>query len=217
MKRLNKYFDQVYCLYLDKRLNRHDYIKENVDHIAFIAGDGSLDIQYDHVDIKELPPKFKQSINYETWWKSPNAYNAWLCHHKILNIALQKGCETLLLLEDDIEFSEELDSALDDFEKIDKWDMFYFGCYNNGNSLAGPSDEVRIINGAGGFHGVALKRKVIEMLVMLPPIGPYDWICGQYFHQIYNCYCSYPTVINQADGYSYIENETFIKPSRFLL
>jgi len=215
---LNKYFDQVYCLYLDKRLDRQEYIKDHVEHTAFIAGDGSMDTKYNYIDTPDLPPKFKQSINYPTWWNSPNAFNAWKCHNIILNDALDKGYERILLLEDDVEFSEDFKEGLNnflEFEKMNYWDMFYFGCYHNNKSLHVNSKGIRKMNGGGGFHGVALKTKIVELLCLLPPIGPYDWISGKLLHKNYHCYSSNPTIINQTDGFSYIEGKILSKPDTY--
>lgn len=215
MKRINKYFDQVYCLYLDKRYDRHEYISQYVDHYAYIAGDGTHeDLKYNRIDTEDLPPIFKQSTQYPTWREKPHAFNAWMCHNAILNDALDNGYNRILLLEDDVEFAEDLDEALDNFENSYPWDMFYFGCFHD-KSYSGPTKGVRQVFGAGGFHGVALTRKVIELLCLMPPIGPYDWICGKYLHNSHRCFASHPMVINQMDGYSYVERQELSKPSRF--
>ena len=108
--------NRAVCLTLDKRINLYDSIKDqaskyNIKTEIFLCGDGSLDLKYDHIDIKELPPVYDKSIRYDHWY-TINAYNAWLCHRKIMQKAYEDGCENLLMLEDDIEFEEDFDEVL---------------------------------------------------------------------------------------------------------
>ena len=71
------------------------------------------------------------------------------------------------------------------------------------------------MNGGGGFHAVIITRYVAEILLTFDAIGPYDWICGQYLHDTVDCYAIYPAVINQISGYSFVENSSLVKPSRY--
>jgi hypothetical protein len=135
----------------------------------------------------------------------------------------------LLLLEDDIILDEEFEdivSGIQSFIESDKWDMLYFGCYQNGmsesyseedtmNSLGGIFFHLRKMRGGGGFHAVGMTREIVGKLLEFAPIGPYDWIAGKYLHNQYRCYGVYPTIINQVDGYSFVENCNLTKPSKW--
>lgn len=215
-------------LTLDKRINlalelqKESYKQFGQTPELFIVGDGKTlpESLYDHIDINELPPVYTKSIAYPTWWERPNAYNAWLSHNKILKHTLVQGYENLLLFEDDAfiekDFSEVL-SAASDFLANNKSDMLYLGGYHRPGSWTYTENEKVIqINGSGGWHGVVISKHIIEELLRFAPIGPYDWICGNYIHSRYKCYAIYPSVISQRDQiHSYVENSTLNKPSRY--
>lgn len=215
--------DKAVCLVLDKRYE--DWLKicedahyMGIDVKPFIVGDESHNLKYDYVDDDNLPPILKESIRYATWHNRPNAYNAWKSHKLIFEQALEDDCETLLLFEDDIEFEPDFKDHLKTilpFLECEKWDMFYFGCYQNGQSEPTKYENIVKVNGAGGFHAVLMKKRVLQSLLCFVPIGPYDWISGQFLHNRYNCYASYPCVISQKSGFSYVEGHDLEKPSRY--
>jgi len=217
------YFDRVYGLYLDKRIQNYEKMNSQIEHIPFICGDGSMDLKYDYIDRKDLPPVYENSIDYPTWWVRPNAFNAWHCHKQIMSRFYndQAKPERLLLLEDDIELSEEFEDivwAIDPFIQSNKWDMLYFGCYQNGMSEDYSCEKtlhLRKMRGGGGFHGVAMTREIVGQLLEFAPIGPFDWVTGKYLHPKYRCYGVYPTIINQVDGYSFVEDCNLTKPSKW--
>ena len=72
------------------------------------------------------------------------------------------------------------------------------------------------LHGSGGWHGVLLRKKIMEELVNAIPIGPYDWQMGEFYHNRYNCYGIYPSIISQKSGFSYVENSNLDKPSRYI-
>lgn len=216
---LHKYFDRVYGLYLDSRLANYDRINYIIPHEKFICGKGlDSNVQYDHVDVEYGPPIFPNSIQYQTWYVRNNAYNAWLCHKKIFERFYNDPAipDTILLLEDDIEFMEDYENIVNLIEeKIvgRNWDMLYFGCYQNGKSEPTNHPNIRVMNGGGGFHCVAMKRHIVEELLSYRALGPYDYLAGKYLHNKYKCLAVYPTVVNQSDGYSSVEGHNLTKPS----
>lgn len=215
--------DSTVVLTLDKRVEMVKPLLNSLSELglkpqSFNVGKTGTD----HTDVNELPPKLPKSTNYPTWWASPNAYNAWLSHEKILRKAYQDGVENLLLVEDDAflenDFKEILKSIEPTLEKT-QWDMLYFGCYNyEGSWTKTDNKNLLRLNGSGGWHGVLLKRNVIAELLNFPPIGPYDWICGKYIHPIFSCYAVYPCIISQLDQiYSNVEQTVLTKPSRYTI
>ena len=88
---LIKNIDRAVCLTLDKNIRyAKELQKSAIDHDIniqlFIAGDGSYYIPYDHIDIDELPPYIPGvTMQADTWEKSSNIYNAFLCHRKIID------------------------------------------------------------------------------------------------------------------------------------
>ena len=212
------------CLTLDKRIDWATSVipaaaKYGIDVELFIAGDGTNpDISYNHIDLNELPPLYPQSLNYPSWTTKPFAYNAWQCHTKIIRQAQQDGIGNLLMLEDDIFFEEDFIEILDkieDFFNSNAWDMIYFGWYSSGHLKETDNEHVYRMMGGGGFHAVLLSRYMIECLSDVPPLGPYDFITGVFFHQNINAYAIYPSIISQRNGFSNVEQGTLDKPDRY--
>jgi GR25 family glycosyltransferase involved in LPS biosynthesis len=226
MNLLNEIFGiyNAYCLILDKRIDNwkdihSQFLTKGLNVQRFLVGNGSLQEEYCHVDTPELPPAFSESINYETWWKTPNPYNAWISHRKIIGKSLAEGFDHVLILEDDVFIEDDFDEVLSktkQFFKDHKWDAVYFGGYHNPNSWKfTTNDNVIKLAGSGGWHAVCLTRPIMEKLMTLPPIGPYDWTMGKYLHQQYDCFAIYPSIISQQSGFSWVEMGNLEKPSRY--
>lgn len=221
---LSKWVDKTVCLSLDRRMSRAMGIKAEakkfgLDVQLFIAGDGeTLPRQtYDHIDQIDCDiPVYRESTTYPTWHNRDNAYNAWLCHKKIVTHAYLEDVERLLLLEDDILFEEDFEEIFTKANRVLKaltWDMIYFGWYSNGH-IEPVSDHVYNMNGGGGFHGVLINRTIMNEMCKELPIGPFDWIAGQKYHSKYKAYAIYPSIITQEDGYSFVEGSDLKKPAR---
>lgn len=226
MNYLNKIFKcyNAYCLLLDKRIEfwselHGSFIQKGIGLQRFLVGDGGLNEHYSHVDSGSLPDYYNGSTNYGTWYKSPAPLNAWLSHRKIIEKSLLEGFDHVLIIEDDVFIEDDFDEVLwkaEPFFIENKWDAVYFGGYHNENSWRlTNNDNVIKLQGSGGWHGVLLSRPIMEELMQELPIGPYDWIMGQKYHQKYDCYAIYPSVISQKSGHSYVENSNLDKPSRY--
>lgn len=215
------------CLVLDKRINNWFKICKDWQQIGFpvipyIVGDGStLDNEvYSRIDIQQKPPLYNDTINYPTWINNYSPYNAWLSHREIFKIFINEceNYEYLLLLEDDIyiepDFHEILIKCEDDINQLEP-DMLYLGSYNLKNTWS-PTLNPNLLKckGTGGFHSVLLKRKIVNQLLKFDPIGPYDWIAGNYLHHHFNCFCIFPCIVSQSSGWSFIENCELNKPAR---
>lgn len=214
---------KAYCLTLDKRISNfgkicQDALDLGIEVQPFICGEGHLDLKYDHIDQNVTPPVYDKSTWYQSWWDKPNAYNAWLCHKKMINLALESGEKEVLFLEDDIRFEYDFERIWGDTKQVlDKmqWDMIYLGWYSNGNLVDEKiHPNIFRMNGGGGFHGVLIKRHMLKYMKELPAYGPLDWCMGQ-VHSQFSCYAIYPSIINQEDGFSYIEGHHLTKPDRF--
>lgn len=222
--------ERAYALVLDKRWDFIPTIVENFNKLdlwhklrIFTCGDGTHpDLNYDHIDVKELPRILPNSTDYPTWRNKCHAYNAFLCHQKILKEALSSGYEYILMTEDDAiiedDFHEILNKVSPDLE-TKNWSMLYLGAFHfPGSTIPTANPNLFKINQAGGFHGVILRRDIIAELVynFSDGIGPIDWICGKFLHSVYDCYCVYPSIISQRDNiHSYVEDCILKKPDRY--
>lgn len=227
MSKLLEQIKSAQCLVLDKRINlfhdlKWDLSEKGICLQPFIAGDGSnKDLEYDHIDTKELPPRYQQSINYATWWNRPAAYNAWLSHKKMMEQTLHDGYDHILIIEDDAFIEKDFDEILLKTELFwldNTYDIVYFGCFLNEQKWEPTSNEnVLRVQRCGGLHACLLTKPIIEELLKFPPIGPYDWILSEYkFHEVFKSYAIYPSIISQRSGYSFVEESNLDKPSRYI-
>lgn len=184
---------------------------------AFVVGRGQKYL-YDYEDTDEIPPQLPASTSYPSWWKA-QTYNAWKSHKKIFEEAKSKNVNNLLLMEDDAFIESDFQNIVDYvepfFEKYN-WDMIYFGCYAQPYVYTCTENKhVVRVNGCGGFHGVLMKRRIIEELLKFDPISPYDEIAHRYLHNIFDCYAINPCIISQRDNiFSEVEGTVLHKPSR---
>tara|TARA_A100001515_G_scaffold22531_1_gene17247 strand:+ start:3564 stop:4250 length:687 start_codon:yes stop_codon:yes gene_type:complete len=226
---ITDFYDKAHCLVLDKRYQEftETSLKElksvSIEPELFIAGDGSHDLEYNHIDTKDLPEVIDGTTGYPTWLRRPNPYNAWLCHKKMFKSFLKSGGESLLLLEDDVKIEDdflEVFGEAEEFFQNNDWDMIYLGCYVNDRNPVEPTSNEHVyrVKGSGGFHGVIINKKVLSLLNRFDPIGPFDWITGQFIHKQdwANCFAINPCIISQKSGYSYVEDGVLDKPSRYI-
>lgn len=196
------------------------FADKDIEVERFLAGDGSLDVQYDLIDMKTNPPIYTNSSTYPSWINKHNAYNCWRCHHQILE-RYKADNINLFLLEDDVFIEDDFDDVLAEvspwFENhLSNWDMIYFGGYHRKDTVQDTNHpNIFRVNGSAGYHGVLMRPNVIKELVTFAPIGPMDWITGKYIHPKYNCYAIFPSILSQRDNcYSHVEGSVLEKPAR---
>lgn len=209
---------QVTCLVLDKRYNQWLQIQKQAKELGieitpFIVGDGTDSLVYDLIDNTDGQPA--SGLNSSRFF-------AWKSHKRIFELFMESHNSDLFLLEDDIYFTEDFTDIVEDNFSIfsEEWDMLYYGCfYNHIDAKCSKTKYPNVVrlNGSGGFHGVRIKRHVVEELLKFGPIGPYDWIAGKYIHPNYICYGFTPSIICQQDGYSFVEQGYLKKPDRHMV
>jgi len=217
--------DNPYCLVLDKRLAKwkewyQPQLQEvGIDPYMFLTG--GMDINglcYDRRNVDELPPHYGvHSTTYPTWFRRPNAYNAWLSHKKIMEMALSIRHDHILMLEDDAFPEKDFRDIYSDCERFfeqNEWDMVYLGCYTKNNLKDVGHKYVRRMTGGAGFHGVVISERIMKILIDFLPIGPFDWICEKHIMPRFKCFAITPCIISQDDGFSYVEDSVLKKPDR---
>jgi hypothetical protein len=153
---INKFFDIVVCLTQKKRFDRQMVFQDECERNGIIS-----DIFY---SIDDNNPHI-------SFCKSQIA---------MLREFLETGKETLLTLEDDVQFRD-----LDKFEQVTKelpedWTMFYLGANAKPYAEFTPaeyySEHLRIIRSAFCTHAVGYKRSLVAEIV-----EKYERIDGQLF------------------------------------
>lgn len=217
--------DNIQLLLLDNRLEDLPRIRKECNSIGWdikpnLVGDGSVDLQYFHVDIDDLPPKYDMCTDYPTWHKRPNAYNAWLSHRKMMTVALSNGRDHLLILEDDITIEpdfKDIWSECEEWFDTHDWDMIYFGAYHNNTTYDTDNYHIKKLRGSAGWHAVLLNERVMKTMVNWKALGPFDWMSSKLIHPNSNCYGIWPSIVSQKSGYSFVEDSNLEKPSRYHL
>ena len=213
----------IQCLLLDKRIEERSRIKQECSSIGWdvnfcLVGDNSLDEKYFFVDVDSLPPKVEFCTTYPTWHKTPNAYNAWLSHRKMIMNSLDHGKDHILILEDDITIESDFKEIWDECEPwLDEheWDMIYFGAYHNSSFTDTDNYHIKKLNGSAGWHAVLLNETIMKRVVDWDALGPFDWMSSVAVHPNSHCYGIWPSIVSQRSGYSYVEGGDLKKPSRY--
>jgi hypothetical protein len=213
--------DKAICLCLDTRQEHWLELEEDLGGVGikmerFIAGDGqTLDCEYDMIDTNEIPPKMEDSSTYGSWWTRPNAYNAFKCHIKMFEKALEDGCERVLMLEDDAILTNDFEKHLKNID-VDGWDALYLGWYQSdrtefhihGNPRAGVESHYSSARYIGGLHGVVVDKSMLPILVNAPPLGPMDNLIGTGLCNSFNYRIVNPQIILQKPAvYSEVEGQ----------
>lgn len=137
------------------------------------------------------PPWFRESTPERVAKVKAGAAGCCLSHRKAIQTAKDAGYQRVLLLEDDADFYDELnttqgDAVADVLEDDSAWDMFYLGFYQKLNkyhtvkslSLDGKPFEIRRIRGPLYLHALVLNHRIFDrMLEELPEADdPWRWM-----------------------------------------
>lgn len=195
---INKFFDHIYVINLDRRVDRKEEVKEElgkfgIDYEIFSAVDGrELDI-----DVES---------NGMRWNKS--AYALTLTTIKILEDAKKKGYENILIFEDDIQLDPLFDlKAKEQLEYIPKnYDLLFLGMTHTTRPVRYNAFFSKAIAGFS-CHAYAINSHVYDLyLSLLKKLdSPIDHKTNMILGSRLNSYCSSKNLIWQKSGVSDIE------------
>jgi hypothetical protein len=195
MVNLTKYFDKIYVINLDRRLDRYDSFKkemskygiENVER--FSAIDGSTLVNNTSLLSGEI--------------------GVLQSHLEIIKKCKEDNLKNVLILEDDVYFLNEI-LKLDNYMSLvpNDWDFIYFG----GNHVYGTPPEIineKIIrlNYTVALQCVAINNSMFDVIeAVLPKMK--KQVDGYYadLHKTFNAYGFYPSMAKQIAGFSDIQN-----------
>lgn len=189
------------CLCVDRRIHFTDLIVRQFKELGiplqlFIAGQGKILDQYDHIDTDQVP----SSWQYAGGQPRINNYNAFLCHQKMITIAKEEGLQNVLLLEDDaiiLTRFKNLISIILEQLKDTNWDTCYLGYHlqphvqhvvkqqeqqYQQDKRAYTIKEREI----GGFHGVLVNHTGFDKLLAIPPVTNMDIVCPKHTTTYYS-------------------------------
>jgi GR25 family glycosyltransferase involved in LPS biosynthesis len=211
MTSLNSYFAEIHCINLDRRPDRwEESIKEFDKHRLTVK-------RYKAFDGKELPlvPGL-----------TPGNIGATYSHRGIIQKAKDNNYDNILILEDDVEFHNDLNSLFSEYikEVPNDWDIIFFGgnhCLNNGYYMHDPiipiTEHVYRVIRSFANHCYAVKNtcydKLIEVLSSTES-KPNDVLVSDIKKEL-NCYLFRPHLAWQRPSYSDLnekfENYEFLK------
>lgn len=195
---INKCFDQVYLLNLDRRPDRLDKVSQkllklNIKFKRFSAVDGnSLE---DIIGSRSLENKF--------------ALACLLSHIEIIKDAKLNNFKKILIIEDDVLISEKFNEHLQKIKSLnDDWKMLYFGCsqYNPKNLkfIDNRSRSFYFCKESLGTFFYAIRSDVydeiinqFEELKNKNALVSIDLLLSRFIQpKIYNkCFCMYPNIV----------------------
>lgn len=206
---LNDFFDKIYCINLDRRPDRWEASQREFDRIGIeVLGYKATDGLTQKYEGPLLPGEYgilmsNVSLITDLWY-------------------FEKKTNKVLILEDDIEFSETFNRDWDQWssEIPSDWDMLYLG----GNLVGWNPSPVteHVHNGVGVFaiHALGLSRRAMGALITHPNIWnqPIDVTYSQISAHL-NSYIMVPRMAFQRTDYSDIQNAPadyqFLKQGQF--
>lgn len=210
---MNKYFDRVFFINLDRREDRLELIQNQLNIMDIKAERVSA------VDGNLLNPDPKIGNG----WNHKGVAGCALSHRKVIQMAKDAGYKSFMVIEDDTIFSDEFHNL--DFymnQLPDDWDMVYFG----GNHIGGIKPVN--INIGRCIHTLttncyAMKHTIYDYVLSKLP-GEVDLLkmpIDVLYTEIqknskFNCYTFKPHLVWQDSIFSDIENKSqelpFLRP-----
>jgi glycosyl transferase family 25 len=196
---MKNYFDKIYCINLDRRKDRWDETLlelskwELSDSVTrFSAVDGNTLINDTIINNGEL--------------------GILTTHINIINEAKEKGYKNILIIEDDIEFTEEILNLEQYMSSVpEDWDMIYFGGNHNkhmGKQINFLNEKIIKLNETYGIHCVVINNTIYDLILDLISIRgkPIDVYYAD-IQKSYNCYGFNPSIALQRESFSDIQNK----------
>jgi GR25 family glycosyltransferase involved in LPS biosynthesis len=131
----------------------------------------------------------------------------------ILDKAIEEDYNSILILEDDVEFTKQVTNMKSFFDSLpEDWDMLYFGGNHNTHVGSEPptiiNDKVCKLHNTFSTHCVAINKKAFkEILERLKKCdNALDVIYAELQKKL-NVYSFYPMIATQRVSFSDIENK----------
>lgn len=195
---LKKYFDKVCVINLDRRPDRYESFNkemsrfkiENIERFSAIDGKNFIS--------ENKPTKLLAG-----------EIGVLQSHLEIIKKAKNDSLKNILILEDDVYFTDEILKIEEYMSLIPKdWDFIYFG----GNHLYGQppqliNEKIIKLNYTVALHCVAINNTMFDVIdVILPKMQKQVDAYYADLHKTFNAYCFYPSMAKQSAGFSDIQN-----------
>lgn len=188
------HFEAAFCINLDKRPDRWKASQKQFNKIGIeverVSGvDGFLE-----------PPA---SIR-------PGEVGCLKSHLKVFNIARERGLKSFLMLEDDVEFSDNFHERFNIIEpQIKEYEMLYFGSNPHSGSRHEVSPNLNRITYTFAAHCIVFKEACFDDIIDAlngPLLQPVDVVYGR-LQVVHTAYSIKPPLAWQRKDFSDINQE----------
>lgn len=194
-------FDKVYCVNLDKRPDRLENFKNQVE-------------KYDLGEFTRVSAVDGSNINLNEYGNDlkPGELGLVLTNLKIIKEAKENNYESILILEDDCSFTDEILNIENYFSKLPlDWDMLYMGGNHNTHmGVQGPivvNEKVVKLHSTYSTHFIGIKKTLFDHIeiILSKYKEPLD-VSYVKLQKIFNIYSFYPAIAKQIVDFSDIQN-----------
>jgi hypothetical protein len=197
--RISEIVDKVIVMNLERRTDRLKHCKEQAKKFDFNFTRIS---SIDGLAIKTIPNNIKAG-----------EYGLYLTYMKVLDYAIQKNLNTVLIMEDDFQFEDDLEDRLEEIKHVpNDWDLIYLGAnhyYLGAGDIPPQTVNQSVMKLKSSFcaHSIIFTRsmliefkKQLEKTILVP-----DMILKN-IQPEFNCYGFKNNICKQYDSYSDIIN-----------
>lgn len=194
-------FDKVYCVNLDRRTDRLENFQKQVD--KYNLGD--------YTRISAVDGLFLNLLDYNTSLNK-GELGLILTNLEIIKDAKYNNYESILIIEDDCYFTDEIKNIQTYFDELPKdWDLLYMGGNHNSHMNVPPpiiiNDKVSKLHSTYTTHFIGIKSTVFDQIesIISKKNQPLD-VLYTTLQKVFNVYSFYPAIAKQIIDYSDIQN-----------
>lgn len=195
MKTLNSYFGKIYCINLDKRIDRWEESKKQFQKVDIEVERYSA---FDGNQIKNVENLFVGHF------EKAGQFGCLISHLNVIKKAKESEIPSVVILEDDAVFCDDFNGKLNlgMDEMPEDWDMIFFGS-NHVHPPIKISDKIYKLQRAYSAHCYVIRDRMYDELIRLiePMNEPLD-VTYANIQPVFNCYVFNPHLVWQRPGYS---------------
>jgi glycosyl transferase family 25 len=199
--KITDFFDKTFCINLDRRFDRWSECVAEFDKNKLVGIERFKAV--DGKDLAELPKGFLTTSRLALV----------LTNMLILDKAIEENYSSILILEDDVEFTKQVGNMKSFFDSLpEDWDMLYFGGNHNTHVGSEPptiiNDKVCKLHNTFSTHCVAINNKAFKKILerLKKCDNALDVIYSELQKKL-NVYSFYPMIATQRVSFSDIENK----------
>jgi len=179
-QKLSQYFDRIYCINLDSRPDRWQYVNT---HFAKFGLKNKVE-RFSAIDVRNNPEFQNQEKLLQDNFSLLAMCGCMLSHRSIIEKAKAEGLKNVLVFEDDIRILsaniKSLKESLKDLNELE-WDVFYFGA-----TYLWPLEKISpylvgVYKGAYATHAISYNETVYERILDLLPSDPKEFLASSEF------------------------------------